>query len=578
MDSVSLQGENQRSHSSHTNLRMRSSKVVDGIERSVHRSLFKGVGLTDEDLRKPLVAVANSWNEIVPGHIHLDRLAVQVKRGIVEAGGTPLEFNTIGVCDGIAMGHDGMRMSLPSRELIADSVEVMVESHGFDAMVCLTTCDKIDPGMMMAAARLDIPTIFCLGGPMEPGCPSWGRFKDSTITVQELFVTPSLVKSGEMSVEEAAYLEDICCGGAGACGGMFTANTMQCLIEAIGMALPYMATAPSTGALRMRMAYETGRQIMELIREGLTPSSIMTERAFRNAIAVDMALGGSTNTVLHLKAIAMELDLDIELHLFDEISRRTPHLCNMAPAGPHKINDLHEAGGIPAVMKELGELIDTDVKTVATKTLREIISKAETFDRQIIRPISDPVHKEGGIVILKGTLAPDTCVAKVVAMSPKMLRFEGAAKVFDREEDAVESIHRGNVVPGDAVIIRYEGPRGGPGMREMLTATSAIVGYALEDTVALLTDGRFSGATRGPCIGHISPEASAGGPIALVQDGDKIAIDIPQRRIDLKVSDEELERRSASWWPSEPRVKRGYLARYASMVSSADKGAILEKR
>ena len=578
MNSVSLLGEDQRSSFSTRNLRRRSSKVVDGIERSVHRSLFKGVGLTDADLRKPLIAVANSWNEIVPGHIHLDKLSAQVKRGIMDAGGTPLEFNTIGVCDGIAMGHEGMRMSLPSRELIADSVEVMVVAHGFDAMVCLTTCDKIDPGMMMAAARLDIPTIFCLGGPMEPGCPAWGRFKDSSITVQELFMVPSLVKSGEMSEEEASYLEDICCGGAGACGGMFTANTMQCLIEAIGMALPYMATAPSTGALRMCRAYETGRQIISLVEKGLTPSSIMTEDAFRNAIAVDMALGGSTNTVLHLKAIAMELGLDLNLFLFDEMSRRTPHICNMAPAGPYKMNDLHMAGGIPAVVKELGELIDGKVLTVAAKTLRESIDTAEVVNRQVIRPVSDPVHGEGGIAILKGSLAPDTCVAKVAAMSPKMLRFEGTAKVFDCEEDAVEAIHGGDVVPGDAVVIRYEGPKGGPGMREMLTATSALVGYGLEESVAFLTDGRFSGATRGPCIGHISPEASAGGPIGLVWDGDRIAIDIPQRRIDLKVSKEELESRRAFWRPSEPKVKRGYLARYASMVSSADKGAILLSR
>ncbi len=577
MDSFCSKEGHQQTYVSDSNARRRSSKVLDGVERVVHRSLLKGVGLTDQDLRKPLVAIANSWNEIVPGHIHLDRLAFQVKKGIVEAGGTPLEFNTIGVCDGIAMGHEGMRMSLPSRELIADSVEIMVESHGFDAMVCLTTCDKIDPGMMMAAARLDIPTIFCLGGPMEPGCPAWGRFKDTPITVQELFMVPSLVKSGEMSEEEAEYLEEVCCSGAGACGGMFTANSMQCLIEAIGMALPQMATAPSMGAQRMRLAYKTGQQVMKLLQAGLTPGEIMTEKAFRNAITVDMALGGSTNTVLHLKAIALEMGLDLDLALFDELSRRTPHICNMAPAGSYKIKDLHRSGGVPAVMRELGDRIDTGVLTVSGKTLGEAISGVEVVDRLVIRPVSDPIHKEGGIAVLRGSLAPDSCVAKVSAMSPKMMRFRGRAVVFEREEDAVDAIHGGVVGPGDAVIIRYEGPKGGPGMREMLTATSAIVGHGLEESVALITDGRFSGATRGPCIGHVSPEASGGGPIALVKNGDRILIDIPDRRIELDVPKIEMGRRKGAWRPPEPRVRHGYLARYASMVSSADRGAILER-
>jgi dihydroxy-acid dehydratase len=555
-------------------VRARSSKVYDGVERSVHRSLLKGVGLSDQDLRKPLIAVVNSWNEIVPGHIHLDSLAKHVKKGIIEAGGTPLEFNTIGVCDGIAMGHEGMKMSLPSRELIADSVEVMVESHGFDAMVCLTTCDKIDPGMMMAAARIDIPTIFVLGGPMEPGCPKWGKFKGKTITVQEMFMVPALVKSGEISEEEAKYLEDICCTGAGACGGMFTANSMQCLIEAIGMTLPYMASAPATGAHRMRLAYESGRRIMGLLEEGVKPSDILTETGFRNAIAVDMALGGSTNTVLHLTAIAHEAGIDLDLDLFNEISKGTPHLCNMAPAGPNKINDLHDAGGIPAVTKELGERVDRSVLTVQG-LLSERLVKAKTIDSSVIHSVEDPVHAEGGIAILKGSLAPDASVAKVVAMSPKMMEFEGTAKVYNREEDAVEAIHRGEVGPGSVVVIRYEGPRGGPGMREMLVATSTIVGYGLEESVALLTDGRFSGATSGPCIGHISPEASAGGPIGLIEEGDRIIINVPERRIDLDVSAEELEARRKNWKPLEPRVTKGYLARYASMVSSADKGAVL---
>ena len=557
-----------------SSVRARSSKVFDGVERSVHRSLLKGIGLTDSDIAKPLIAVVNSWNEIVPGHIHLDGLAKHVKKGIIEAGGTPLEFNTIGVCDGIAMGHEGMKMSLPSRELIADSVEVMVESHGFDAMVCLTTCDKIDPGMMMAAARINIPTIFVLGGPMEPGCPKWGKFEGQTITVQEMFKVPAMVMSGEITEEEAKYLEDICCTGAGACGGMFTANSMQCLIEAIGMTLPYMASAPATGAHRMRLAYESGRRIMGLLNEGVKPSDILTEAAFKNAIAVDMAMGGSTNTVLHLTAIAHEAGIGLDLDLFDEISRGTPHLCNMAPAGTNKICDLHDAGGIPAVIKELGERIDGSTLTIQGP-LSERLAKAKTIDSSVIHSVADPVHPEGGIAILKGSLAPDASVAKVVAMSPKMMEFEGTAKVYDREEDAVEAIHRGDVGPGNVVVIRYEGPKGGPGMREMLVATSTIVGYGLEESVALLTDGRFSGATAGPCIGHISPEASAGGPIGLIEDGDRIVINVPERRMDLDVSTEEMKARKKSWKPMDSQVKKGYLARYAKLVSSADKGAIL---
>ncbi|MBQ03460.1 dihydroxy-acid dehydratase [Candidatus Bathyarchaeota archaeon] len=532
------------------------------------------MGLTDSDIAKPLIAVVNSWNEIVPGHIHLASLAEHVKKGIIEAGGTPLEFNTIGVCDGIAMGHEGMRMSLPSREIIADSVEIMVESHGFDAMVCLTTCDKIDPGMMMAAARINIPTIFVLGGPMEPGCPTWGKFEGQTITVQEMFKVPALVMSGEISKEEAKYLEDICCSGAGACGGMFTANSMQCLIEAIGMTLPYMASAPSLGAHRIRLAHESGKRIMKLLEDGLKPSDILTEAAFKNAIAVDMAMGGSTNTVLHLTAIAHEVGIELDLDLFDEISRGTPHLCNMAPAGPHKICDLHDAGGIPAVIKELRERVDRNAITVQGP-LSERLVQAKTINSAIIHSVTDPVHPEGGIAVLKGTLAPDASVAKVVAMSPKMMEFQGTAKVYDREEDAVEAIHRRDVGPGSVVVIRYEGPKGGPGMREMLVATSTIVGYGLEESVALLTDGRFSGATAGPCIGHVSPEASAGGPIALVEDGDRITINVPLRRIDLNVPADELEARRKNWTPKQPVVKKGYLARYAKMVSSADKGAIL---
>ncbi|MGQ9680834.1 MAG: dihydroxy-acid dehydratase [Candidatus Bathyarchaeia archaeon] len=555
-------------------LRARSSRVYDGIDNLVHRSLLKCTGLTDEDFGKPLVAIVNSWNEIVPGHIHLDNLANMVKRGVSEAGGVPLEFNTISVCDGIAMGHEGMRMSLPSRELIADSIEVMMESHGFDAMVCLTTCDKIDPGMMMAVARLDLPAIFCLGGPMEAPYSNRGLFKDRKITVQELFEIPSLLRSGKMSKEEARYLEEICCPGPGACGGMFTANTMQCFIEAVGMALPYMATAPSTGTLRKQLALETGRRIMHLLEKDLRPSKIMTENAFRNAITVDMALGGSTNTVLHIPAIAHEFGLDFDIEIFDEIGRNTPHICNMSPAGEYKIEDLHRAGGIPAVLKELSELVDLECITVYGR-LFDSVKNAYTIDRDVIRPLNQPIHREGGIAILRGNLAPDGAVLKIAALSPKMWFFKGEARVFNSEEDAVKGIHSGEIQSGNAVVIRYEGPKGGPGMREMLTATSAIIGYGLEDSVALITDGRFSGATRGPCIGHVSPEAAEGGPIGFLEEGDLIVIDIANRRLDCDLSENELARRRRDWVPPEPKVKRGYLSRYSRFVSSASKGAIL---
>lgn len=549
--------------------------MLDGLKGGVPRSLLKGVGLTDQELGRPLIAIVNSWNEIVPGHIHLNHLASLVKRGVREAGGTPLEFNTIAVCDGIAMGHEGMRMSLPSRELITDSIEVMIEAHGFDAMVCLTTCDKIDPAMLMAAARLDIPTIFCLGGPMEPGCPTWGRFRGRSITIQDLMEAESLVRRGEMPLKEFKYLEDICCGGPGACGGMFTANTMQCLIEAIGMALPYMATAPSISGERWRLAVEAGRRIMTLLKEDVRPSDIMTENAFRNAIVVDMALGGSTNTVLHLPAIAYELGLDLELEVFDEISRRTPHLCNMAPAGPYKIRDLHLAGGIPAVMRELGDLIDGRCLTVAGSRISEIAAKARVWNRDVIRPREDPVHREGAIAILYGSLAPNGCVIKTAALSREMWRFEGSARVFNREEEAVKAIKEGMIQERDFILIRYEGPKGGPGMREMLTATAALVGSGLDRSVALATDGRFSGATRGPCIGHISPEAAEGGPIALVEDGDKIVLDVERRRLNLEVPAKVLEERRRGWSPPEPKVTKGYLVRYSRLVSSADRGAVM---
>jgi dihydroxy-acid dehydratase len=554
--------------------RHKSSLVYDGPERISHRALLKGTGVTEEDMKKPLIAVVNSYTEINPGHVHLIPLADQVKLGISAAGGLPREFNTIAVCDGIVMGHDGMKMSLPSRELIADSIEIMVEGHGFDAMVCLTTCDKIDPGMLMAAARINIPTIFVLGGPMEPGCPKWGHFKGKTITVQELFEAASLAVSGKISEEEVKYLEDICCG-PGACGGMFTANTMQCIIESIGMTLPYMATASSTGMERAKLAKEAGVKIMELLKKKITPRQIMTKAAFKNAIIADMALGGSTNTVLHLKAIAEECNIDLPLDLFDEISKKVPHLCNMAPAGPYKIVDLHGAGGIPAVLKRLEDKLDVNVITTTGKTLKENIKNVMIYDDEIIRPYSNPIHETGGIAIMRGNLAPDGGVTKMAAIDPSMWNFTGNAKCYDTEQEALKAIHGGQIKNGDIIVIRYEGPKGGPGMREMLAATSAVVGYGL-DKVALLTDGRFSGASRGPCIGHISPEAASGGPIALVEDGDKIKIDIPNRSLVLLVSEKELSNRRSKWTAPSPKVTEGYLARYAKLVTSADRGAILE--
>ncbi len=555
--------------------RPRSSKVYDGMDRISQRSLLRGTGVDNKDIKKPLIAIANSFTEINPGHVHLRKLAEKVKEGVIAAGGVPREFDTISVCDGIAMGHEGMKLSLPSRELIADSVEIMIGAHGFDAMVCLTTCDKIDPGMLMATARLDIPTIFVLGGPMAAGCPTWGKYEGKKITVMDLFEVRGLLMKGEISQEEGDYLEGLCCGSPGACPGMFTANTMQCLIEAIGMTLPYMATAESMGEYREKLAYESGKQIIELLKKDLRPSKIMTMQAFKNAITVDMALGGSTNTVLHLKAVAEERGLDLPLELFDEISKNTPHLVNMAPAGRVIIEELHNAGGIPGVMKTLEGRLDTSLITATGKTVKENLSDKKVSDRNIIHSLEAPVHKTGGMAILKGNLAPNRAVAKMAAIDPKMWVFTGTAKVFEREEDAIEAIHGGKIENGDVIVIRYEGPKGGPGMREMLASTSAVVGYGL-DQVYLLTDGRFSGASRGPCIGHISPEAAVGGPIALVENGDRISVNIPERSLILDVSESVLAERRKNWKPLPPNVTTGYLSRYAKLVTSADRGAILE--
>jgi dihydroxy-acid dehydratase len=552
-------------------LKLRSETVRVGVDRAPHRSLFRALGLTDRDLAKPLVGIANSWSEGVPGHIHLRRLAEAAKAGVRAAGGTPIEFNTIAICDGIAMGHPGMKSSLPSREVIADSVELVAEAYQFDALVFLCSCDKIVPGMLMAAFRLNLPSIFVTGGPMLPG-----NFKGRKVGFNHIYEAVSAFKAGNLSLEELKELEASVCPGPGSCSGMYTANTMQCLVEALGLTLPYGATIPAVDTERVKLAKKAGEKVMELLKKQITPREIVSEKSFENAITVDMALGGSTNTVLHLIAIAHEAGVRLFLEKFDEISRKTPHLCDMNPAGPYFLVDLHRAGGIPALMAELSNLIRGECLTVTGRTLAENIREAKVKDRSVIRSVENPVHPEGGIVILKGNLAPEGAVTKQSAIKPEMLRFEGEAKVYNGEEEALKALadKRGEL-KGKVLVIRYEGPKGGPGMREMLAITAAVRGFGLEASLALLTDGRFSGATAGPCIGHISPEAASGGPIAVLKDGDMVSIDVPGRKLNIKLSVKELKDRLKSWSPPPPKVKEGYLARYARNVSSASRGAIL---
>ncbi|MCX7681638.1 MAG: dihydroxy-acid dehydratase [Anaerolineae bacterium] len=551
---------------------MRSDAVKRGFERAPHRSLFYATGLTPEELERPLIGIVNSFNEIVPGHVHLDRVAEAVKAGVRMAGGTPLEFNTIGVCDGIAMGHVGMCYSLPSRELIADSVEIMVLAHQFDGLVFIPNCDKIIPGMLMAAARLNIPAIFVSGGPMLAG-----RYRGQDIDLKTLFEAVGEYQAGKLDDEELARLELVACPGCGSCAGLFTANSMNCLTEAIGMALPGNGTIPAVTAARLRLAKQAGMRIVKLVESGTLPRQIMTEAAFENGIAVDMAIGGSTNTVLHLTAIAHEAGVSLPLEKFDTISARTPYIVKLSPSGPHHIQDLDEAGGIPAVMAELlrAGLVHGDALTVTGKTIAENLEGVRRAN-DTIRPIEAPYRSDGGIAILWGNLAPEGAVVKAGAVRPEMMHHRGPARVFDSEETALEAILGGRIRPGDVVVIRYEGPRGGPGMREMLMPTSALAGMGLDDSVALLTDGRFSGATRGSAVGHISPEAAAGGPIALVQEGDEIEVDIPGKRLHLHVPEEELARRRERWQPLPPRITSGYLTRYAAMVTSAGSGAVLK--
>jgi dihydroxy-acid dehydratase len=551
---------------------MRSDAMKKGPQRAQHRALLYSMGYTRREVEQPIIGLVNSYNQIIPGHVHLDSLVEAVVRGVSMAGGTPVVFPAIGICDGLTMGHDGMRYVLASREHIADSVEVMACAHPFDALVLVTNCDKITPAMMMAALRLDVPAVVLSGGPMLAG--EWRGGETDLTTVWE---GVGRVAAGTMSEAEMVELEEVCCPGCGSCAGMFTANSMNCLAEALGLALPGNGTIPAVSAARLRLAKAAGIKVMELLAGDIRPRQIATRAAFLNAIAVDMALGCSTNTILHVPAIAHEAGIPIPQQLFQEVSDRVPHLVNMSPAGPHHLDDLDRAGGVQAVMLRLAErgLVDPEVLTVTGQTLGRNLQAAAVRDEEIVRPFARPIHDRGGIAILYGNLAPDGAVVKQVAVAEGMRQRRGRARVFDQEEDAVAAILGGAIVPGDVVVVRYEGPRGGPGMREMLAPTSAIQGMGLGEEVALITDGRFSGVTRGASIGHVSPEAADGGPIALVAEGDTILIDIPNRCLTLEVDEGELARRRAAWTAPEPRVLTGYLARYARMVTSASTGAIL---
>lgn len=553
---------------------MRSDQIKKGVERAPNRSLLYALGYTEEELSRPLVGIVSSWNEIVPGHMDLDKIVEAVKAGVRAAGGTPVVFPAIAVCDGIAMGHIGMKYSLVTRDLIADSTEAMATAHQFDGLVMVPNCDKNVPGLLMAAARLNIPTIFCSGGPMLAG-----RLQDGRRTcLSHMFEAVGAYHAGTLDEAGVREYEENACPSCGSCSGMYTANSMNCLTEAIGMALPGNGTIPAPLSARRRLAKHAGMQIMELIEKDIRPRDIMTPAAFHNAETVDMALGCSTNTMLHLPAIAHEAGVEIDLDRANAISAQTPNLCHLAPAGDTYIEDLDRAGGVLAVMKELTKknLLDTSLMTCTGKTVAENLANVENRDPEIIRPLENPYSQSGGIAVLKGNLAQDGCVVKQSAVAPEMMVHRGPARVYNSEDEAIADIYAKKINPGDVVVIRYEGPKGGPGMREMLNPTSAICGMGLGESVALITDGRFSGATRGASIGHVSPEAAAGGTIALVEEGDMIAIDIPNCKIQLEVSDEELAKRRAAWVCPEPKVKTGYLARYAKMVTSADKGAILD--
>ena len=552
---------------------MRSDAVKKGIAQAPQRSLMRALGLTEEEMKKPLVGIVSSYNEIVPGHMNLDKITEAVKMGVAMAGGTPIVFPAIAVCDGIAMGHIGMKYSLVTRDLIADSTECMAMAHQFDALVCIPNCDKNVPGLLMAAARVNVPTVFVSGGPMLAG-----HVKGEKRSLSSMFEAVGSYAAGTMTEEDVYDFECNACPTCGSCSGMYTANSMNCLTEVLGMGLKGNGTIPAVYSERLRLAKRAGMQVMELLKQDIRPRDIMTKEAFLNALTVDMALGCSTNSMLHLPAIAHEAGVELNPEMANAISEKTPNLCHLAPAGYHYIEELNEAGGVYAVMNELNKLnlLHTECMTVTGKTVGENIKGCVNKNPEIIRPVENPYSKTGGIAVLKGNLAPDTAVVKRAAVVPEMQVHEGPARVFDCEEDAIEAIRGGKIVAGDVVVIRYEGPKGGPGMREMLNPTSAIAGMGLGSSVALITDGRFSGASRGASIGHVSPEAAEGGPIALVEEGDLIRINIPEHKLEVVVSDEELARRKAAWTPREPKVTTGYLKRYAKMVSSANKGAILE--
>ena len=552
---------------------MRSDSVKAGTAQAPHRSLLNALGYTEEERKRPLIGIVSSYNEIVPGHMNLDKITEAVKMGVAMAGGTPVMFPAIAVCDGIAMGHIGMKYSLVTRDLIADSTECMAMAHGFDGLVCIPNCDKNVPGLLMAAARLNIPTVFVSGGPMLAG-----RVKGQKRSLSSMFEAVGSVAAGTMTLEDLCEYEEKVCPTCGSCSGMYTANSMNCLTEAIGMGLRGNGTIPAVYSERIRLAKHAGMKIMELVEKNIRPRDIMTAEAFRNALIVDMALGCSTNTMLHLPAIAHEAGVELNLDMANELSEITPNLCHLAPAGPTYMEDLNEAGGVYAVMKELSKLnlLNLDLITATGATVGENIKNAVNKDPEVIRPVENPYSKTGGIAVLKGNLAPDSGVVKRSAVVPEMMVHEGPARVFDCEEDAIDAIKSGKIVAGDVVVIRYEGPKGGPGMREMLNPTSAIAGMGLGSCVALITDGRFSGASRGASIGHVSPEAAVGGPIALVEEGDIISINIPENKLNVKISDEEMAKRRAAWQPREPKVTTGYLARYRELVTSGNRGAILE--
>ncbi len=553
---------------------MRSDAVKKGLERAPHRSLFKAMGYTNEEISRPLIGIGHAHNEIIPGHIHLDKIVEAVKAGVRMAGGTPVSFATIGVCDGIAMGHTGMKYSLASREIIADSVEIMGQAHPFDAMVLVPNCDKVTPGMLMAMLRVNIPALMVSGGPMLTG-----RFQGKEVHLVSVFEGVGKVKAKSMTMEELDELEDAACPGCGSCAGMFTANSMNCLTEALGLGLPGNGTIPAVSAARIRLAKQAGMAVMNLFHEEIRPRDIATREAFENAMAVDMALGCSTNTVLHVPAIAGEAGVDLPLESFNEVSERVPHLCSLIPGGPHSLQQLNEAGGVQAVM---GELLKTEkglhqqVMTVTGRTLGENLQKAHVRDSEIIKPVADPYHKQGGIAVLYGNLAPDGAVVKQSAVADEMMCHTGPARVYDSEEEAQSAILAGSIKSGDVVVIRYCGPRGGPGMPEMLSPTSAIIGMGLGKSVALITDGRFSGGTQGACVGHVSPEAADGGPIGLICEGDTLVVDITGKRLHCEVDEAEMAKRREAWQPPAPKITTGYIARYAKMVSSGSTGAVLK--